>query len=943
MADPKQVSKNLDELMGLLGNDSPKSGSAAPSRAPNNSGPPNNTAQPRTSGNSRSPQQITSDASARTAAMLANSKRAALSAANQHRASTNQQAFTSPTPSPPPPVATPKTKKNYDELAALFGQKPAVAAPQPMPSTRPVPAAVAPAAAMSGVAKNEAELRNLLQRDNHHNAGVPTRPQSASGTVAQTVNRAPNAAPPSNVPTNTVPPPGGAAPSAQNADGSMRRAVMTKEQAYIALFCQFSMTEVSKDLKNMMGNTPEVAKKLAEFKQQLRMDYKEWNEKRITQKILVQRVFSQVCKLNPAQTWAVFQENFKMYSKINGNKLMIRPEAQGQPNVRPPVGPGGSQVQGSVPRPVQVQPQPVVAPRADGAQGVSQAVPIPANPVAISGPAKSQSPPNPQAKRILSAPPRTAPAQGVVAVASAPNIASQPAPGSTAAKKPRPPAARPSDPPSAPGVKAEDVPLAKQYDKKSSAADSSRSGDSATKANGNGKRSAEGSTSGGALKKVKSDTTQKPKVARAKPAKANVKIESQKKNEKALGEQKIPDPKAAAGKSLDASVKPAAATDLNSEQAALTADSKKRAEEVAASKAATDKAGAAVVKKVDVKKPEPKKDDKKRTADDEMDIVKSAGIDVDNEEDALVEEDDGDANTIALEGDSGKWLLNAPVLLKKMNTIARRHGISAVRETCAEFMSLAVRGRLSNIVEKLTEISRARNEASKLIWGFSSIAYSSLDVKRRLEDARREEVRYLDKLAEARKRRRLELEAGNLEDGGEGDAGLGSREDNVKRAESKVVTEKKRQEESMKQTNATLSNILKGNLRRRRDRPKGAPVPAVGALPNPISPAGATRGIQSVIANGSLPSNAEASNVLTGGKPPLPGTRPVAASVSVVKSSAETKEPEQSAVPAIPKYPLTLRDCIFFMEHERPMKKSALLFRSYARARKSQATGKSSP
>ncbi|KAA8494133.1 hypothetical protein FVE85_4108 [Porphyridium purpureum] len=341
---------------------------------------------------------------------------------------------------------------------------------------------------------------------------------------------------------------------------------------------------------------------------------------------------------------------------------------------------------------------------------------------------------------------------------------------------------------------------------------------------------------------------------------------------------------------------------------------------------------------------------KARTEDEELDVMYAAGIDVENEdEDVFVDEDEHTQGELEPE-DVGK-LVNSGSVEKIMERVVRRtRGVRQVRRECVEILSLAVRERLQSLLERLNQISNARQEVSRKLWGAKATTYAVKDVRGELDKLRKEEVRQLDVLMEGRKRRQQELEA--AENGGVIPEDRTPRpDDNAKRAENKAVIEKKRQDESLKQTNATLTNILGGLKKRRKSAPSaGAPpslaaggssslgagsvAPAAGSVggdgndgkpPRLFSDAGSTGAMSDDSATASVHNKITDGEASVGSRdaaqPPL---LPVRATVPAGLGGPLPLRQTQPQL-QMQRDPISIRDCIFLMERDRHMNKSARL------------------
>mmetsp|Transcript_19372 Transcript_19372/g.28089 ORF Transcript_19372/g.28089 Transcript_19372/m.28089 type:complete len:331 (-) Transcript_19372:324-1316(-) len=97
------------------------------------------------------------------------------------------------------------------------------------------------------------------------------------------------------------------------------------------------------------------------------------------------------------------------------------------------------------------------------------------------------------------------------------------------------------------------------------------------------------------------------------------------------------------------------------------------------------------------------------------DVVKAAGIDVDGEEELLgldgLDEEENVDNTI-----QESELLSRSVLQSKLKSIASRYSLGSVNRDCIEFLSLAVRTRLSNFMDSYIKVKRHQRRGAG--WGW---------------------------------------------------------------------------------------------------------------------------------------------------------------------------------------------------------------------------------
>lgn len=186
----------------------------------------------------------------------------------------------------------------------------------------------------------------------------------------------------------------------------------------------------------------------------------------------------------------------------------------------------------------------------------------------------------------------------------------------------------------------------------------------------------------------------------------------------------------------------------------------------------------------------------------------------------------------------------------------------------------------------------------------------------------------LDVAAETRKRRRAEEEAKkNAKEGvggaGGGDSGKNEGGDGAaskKSAVDKTLVEREKRTETMKQTNVALSDLT-ALLRKRRTSKASAPPPKMrprvetSPIKTPVTPLKPPTDLSSS-SNG-----ATGSEKKNGGKASLNGNN----------SSAATSKSVNRHPMTITNDHLTLRDCLYFLEHERVSRKGDLILKWYSR------------
>eukprot|EP00178_Gracilaria_changii_P025782 TRINITY_DN792_c0_g1_i1.p1 TRINITY_DN792_c0_g1~~TRINITY_DN792_c0_g1_i1.p1 ORF type:complete len:975 (+),score=154.07 TRINITY_DN792_c0_g1_i1:1968-4892(+) len=265
-------------------------------------------------------------------------------------------------------------------------------------------------------------------------------------------------------------------------------------------------------------------------------------------------------------------------------------------------------------------------------------------------------------------------------------------------------------------------------------------------------------------------------------------------------------------------------------------------------------------------------------------------------------------------------IVSGPILRKKMQSIAKRHGIHEnINKEAMEMMSLAVRERLACILESLKTVASVRVGAEKHQWGRVE---TGLNVREKLQRAREDEERTLQVAAEMRVKRRKEqrdAEAKRL--AGEAAKNDKSAKDASAAAEAerkeKLALEKKKKESSS-QRDALFGLVRDYDRRRRRSAKPLAPLKPLGkpGLPplvrRPNSDSLARSGLKPLT---SLDRHKGLGPLVTLGGP----------NATVPRGLGET--PVQSHM----ELNVTLRDCLFLFESERNTKKSSLLYKWYTR------------
>ncbi|KAJ8902551.1 hypothetical protein NDN08_006954 [Rhodosorus marinus] len=332
--------------------------------------------------------------------------------------------------------------------------------------------------------------------------------------------------------------------------------------------------------------------------------------------------------------------------------------------------------------------------------------------------------------------------------------------------------------------------------------------------------------------------------------------------------------------------------------------------------------------------PKPNRGSAKLSAGEAKSAEKTPATPVESEDPALVEED------------PQSWVVSKKKLSRVISKVVDENGI-ALKEDALECMEQAVRERLKYVVAKLMLTSKQRTESRKRDF---LISESGVAVAQQLQAARMNEERKLDVAAENRKRRRMEEEAKKSGKEGEGEPGKGgsAKPDGTegsstkKSAVDKNVVEREKRAESMKATNKALRNLTAGI---RVKRKFALPSKKSGGDRKPLDTssllkpgAGAKTAPAKALPTKSGPSRAAPGASPTGKSAPLKtgtGTTGKKVAKSEKSSGSGTTSTAGASGAAkskpVPSIPLTLRDCLYFLEHERLSRKTDLLLRWYSR------------
>jgi len=332
--------------------------------------------------------------------------------------------------------------------------------------------------------------------------------------------------------------------------------------------------------------------------------------------------------------------------------------------------------------------------------------------------------------------------------------------------------------------------------------------------------------------------------------------------------------------------------------------------------------------------PKPNRGSAKLSGGEAKSAEKTPATAVEPEDPAIVEED------------PQSWVVSKKKLSRVMSKVVDENSI-ALKEDALECMEQAVRERLKYVVAKLMLTSKQRTESRKRDFPISE---SGVAVAQQLQAARMNEERKLDVAAENRKRRRMEEEAKKSGKEGEGEAGKGgsAKPDGTeggstkKSAVDKNIVEREKRAESMKATNKALRNLTAGiRVKRKFALPSKKPIGDRKPLDTSslLKPAAAAK----TVAAKALPAKSGPSKAAPGASPagksapPKTGTGTTGKKVAKSEKSAGSGTTSTAGASGaakskpVPSIPLTLRDCLYFLEHERLSRKTDLLLRWYSR------------
>lgn len=331
----------------------------------------------------------------------------------------------------------------------------------------------------------------------------------------------------------------------------------------------------------------------------------------------------------------------------------------------------------------------------------------------------------------------------------------------------------------------------------------------------------------------------------------------------------------------------------------------------------------------------------RKRVDDELDIVKDI-VDIEGEEDMLGKDGVGMDNGFAEDSDFGTGMVLVGANLKnKLESITTRFGLEGgVSADAMEIISLAVKERLSCVIESMKEIAAARTESSRCEWEIGSTGVDMFEKMKQMRDAEERALTVASEMRVRRRKREREKEAAKA--AAESGADEKRAKDAAAAAEAdrkeKAALEKKRQADSS-QRNA-LSGLVAGFSKRRK---KAASKGGGGLMPLAALGKGSASGLGSSATAGGAGGSSEPAGI-AGGVPGSAGQNagvsgpargqgaPGAGGDSRAGATKDANGGSQSLqVDGRPCAPLTLRDCLFFMENERCSRKSTLLYKWYSR------------
>lgn len=317
-----------------------------------------------------------------------------------------------------------------------------------------------------------------------------------------------------------------------------------------------------------------------------------------------------------------------------------------------------------------------------------------------------------------------------------------------------------------------------------------------------------------------------------------------------------------------------------------------------------------------------------RKVDDELDIVRNI-VDIEGEEDMLVGSDAaGGAAVDTADYDAAGLILTGPALKTKLGAICARLGLDEnVPSETMEIVALAARQRLAHMLEELGSIAKARTGADLGNWKTKPCG---IDQRARMQDMRDQELRALDAASNVR-REKAASAAAKLAAENTAEADKAAKEAAASAdAKKKELALKEKHEMAQRTQRNALSGVLAGIGKKSRSKGQGSssrkPSAGKGGSGGPgentkdagsPSPGGGAPAKQPTASKGSDAKGG--SKAASGSKMAAEGTEAAAGSGGSLGTTGN------------PRPPITLRDCIHFMEGEPRMRKSSILYVWYAK------------
>ena len=310
--------------------------------------------------------------------------------------------------------------------------------------------------------------------------------------------------------------------------------------------------------------------------------------------------------------------------------------------------------------------------------------------------------------------------------------------------------------------------------------------------------------------------------------------------------------------------------------------------------------------------------------DDELNFVKNI-VDIEQEEEALVGRG-AQPTSIPQYVDTNRYaesmLLNGPRLRKKLERLTRKHDLEGVSMEVIEFVSLAARERLSAVIESLRETAQARRDAGRREW---TTCETGPDMKKKWLSMRKDEQRALDVEKELRKRKRKveeEKQAAKLASENAADGKTSKEIAAAAEAARKEKVELEKKKQAASSTEQALAALTAGLTRRKkRAKAKAAQKAAASSFPSWTRSQDSSAGTSG---KSSLKTTGTSMNDIASRVKAVGASKEVASS-STKRMDGVTRPGDYPLIEDTT--PITLRDCIFFMQHEHNSRTSHLLFK----------------